>query len=125
MLLVDKRELPAAFTRLREPVFYGAFLKHLLTRVPLSVVGVKRLLIDGEKKEETLVRAMRLAMSTTLRARGIERTPILRAEPAHQWDGLQVADMLAGAVVEWETGSRDYPVGLRNRLQIHRYRVFN
>ena len=123
VLLVDKRELPAEFARLREPVFYGASLRHLLTCVPLSVVGVKRLLMDGEKKDEALVRAMRLAMSSALRARGVERLPALRAEPAHQWDGLQLADMLAGAALERETGGRDYLREQATRLLIYKYQV--
>jgi hypothetical protein len=125
VLLVDKRDLPPQFTKLREPVFYGAFLGYLLTRVSLNVVEVKRMLIDGEKKDEMLVCTMRMAMSAALRARGIGRTPLLRAEPARQWDGLQVADMLAGAVVEWETNDKDAPVELRDRLQVCRYRLFN
>jgi len=82
---------------------------------------VKRLLIDGVKKDDTLVRAMRLAMSSALRRRGLDQAPILRAEPAHQWDGLQVADMLAGAVVERETGGRDYLADWKSHLCIYRY----
>lgn len=58
------------------------FLEQLLARLPLDLLKVKRLLIDGVKKEETPVRAMRLAMSSVLRRRGMGRTPILRAEPA-------------------------------------------
>jgi hypothetical protein len=121
VLLVDKCELSSEFARMREPEFYGVFLEYLLARLPLELLGVKRLLIDGVKKEETPIRAMRLAMSSALRRRGMGRTPILRAEPAHQWDGLQVADMLAGAVVERETGGRDYLTNWKAHLLVYQY----
>lgn len=120
VLLVDKRELPAEFEKLREPLFYGHFLGHLLARAPLSVLQVKRLLVDESHKQTEIIRAMRAAMSPVLRARGIRRTPKVRGEPAYQWDGLQVADMLAGAVTEKETGSKNYLRGL-HALRVYRY----
>lgn len=123
VLLVDKRKLSSEFARMREPKFYGVFLEYLLARLPLDLLKVKRLLIDGVKQDETPVRAMRLAMSSALRRCGMERTPILRAEPAHRWDGLQVADMLAGAVIERETGGRDYLMGWQDWIYVYRYEV--
>lgn len=120
VLLVDKRELPAEFEKLREPLFYGHFLGHLLARAPLSVLQVKRLLVDESHKQSEITRAMRAAMSPVLRARGIRRAPQIRGEPARQWDGLQVADMLAGAVTQKEVGSQNYLRGL-HALRVYRY----
>lgn len=125
VLLLDKRESPAELAKMREPVFYGFCLGRLLVRVPASLVDIKRLLIDGEKKDQVLVRAMRLAMSDALRARGVARMPALRAEPAHQWDGLQLADMVAGVALEREMGGKDYLREQAARLRIYKYQVVN
>ena len=108
---------------MREPTFYGFFLGHLLARAPLRLIEVKRLLIDDKAKNSPLVREMRVAVSPVLLARGLKRTPKMRGEPAHQWDGLQVADMLAGALMEQERGGTDYLRGLETHLQIYRYEV--
>jgi hypothetical protein len=123
VLLVDKQQLPAEFTRMHNPAFYGFFLGHLLARAPLHLIEVKRLLVDDSVKDSAIVRGMRIAASPVLRARGMRRTPKLRGEPAHRWDGLQVADMLAGAVVERENTGRNYLRGLRNYLRVYRYEV--
>jgi len=122
VLLVDKRELPGEFKKMQEPVLYGHFISYLVADAPLSVVRVKRLLVDESRKQTQLLRGMRIAMSPVLRARGIQQTPKVRGEPAHRWDGLQLADMLAGAVVARETSGRNYLRGLRN-LRVHRYEV--
>jgi len=122
VLLVDKQELPAEFERLREPLFYSHFVGHLLVSAPLSILQVKRLLVDESHKQTEIIRAMRTAMSPVLRARGIKRTPKVRGEPAHQWDGLQVADMLAGAVARRETGGENYLRGFHT-LRVYRYEV--
>ncbi len=58
-----------------------------------------------------------------LRARGLRRTPRMRGEPAHRWDGLQVADMLAGAMVKRDSKDRDYLRELGDRLWVYRYEV--
>ncbi len=123
VLLVDKHKLPVEFARMRAPAFCGAFLEHLLVCVPLSLVEVKYLLVDDARKESRLVRAMRLATSNALRAQGVARTPTMRGEPAHQWDGLQVADMLAGAVAELADGGEDHLKELEKHLLIHRYQA--
>ena len=97
VLLVDNRELPVEFEKLREPLFYSHFLGHLLARAPLSILQVKRLLADESQKQTEITRAMRSTISPVLRARGIRQTPRVLGEPAHDWDGLQVAVSLAVA----------------------------
>jgi len=120
VLVVDKRQLSAEFTRMREPIFYGFFLGQLLACIPLHLIEVKRLLIDDEEKYSPLVRGMRIAASPVLLARGLKRTKT-REEPAHRWDGLQVADMLAGALMKQEHGGTDYLRGLEAHLQVYHY----
>lgn len=121
VLVVDKHRLPREFARMREPTFYGFFLGHLLARAPLHLIEVKRLLIDDRAKNSPLVRGMRIAASPVLLARGLKRTPKVRGEPAHRWDGLQMADMLAGALMEQKHGGTNYLWGLETHLQVYRY----
>jgi hypothetical protein len=123
VLSVDKRVLSADFARMQAPAFSSVFLKHLFAYAPLSITQVKYLLVDDQHKEGRLVVAIRSATSETLRAREIARVPIVCGEPAHQWDGLQVADMLAGAVVEFDDEGRDYLKGLTNHLQVYWYKT--
>jgi len=62
--------------------------------------------------------------STTLacRAQGARRGPRkVRGKPAHTEDGLQLADMIAGAVAEREEGGRDYLMGLEECIEIIHY----
>ena len=108
---------------MREPTFYGFFLGHLLARAPLDLITVKRLLIDEEAKHSPLVRGMRVSASPVWLARGLKQTPKMRGEPAHHWDGLQTADMLAGAVKEQEREGANYLHGLETHLRIYRYRA--
>ena len=123
VLIVDKRHLPRDLRKMRDPSFYGFFVGHLLASAPLETMQVKRLLIDESEKQSALVRGIRIAVSPVLRARGIQHPPKTRGEPASRWDGLQVADMLAGAVVEREGGGKDYLQGLLGeRLHVQRYR---
>jgi len=122
VLIVDKRHLPRELRKMRDPAFYGFFVGHLLAGAPLRTIQVKRLLIDESEKQSALVRGIRIAISPVLRARGIQHPPKTRGEPARCWDGLQVADMLAGAAVECEGGGRDYLRGLsEERLHVQRY----
>jgi len=83
----------------------------------------KRLLIDDQAKDSSLVRGMRIAVSPVLLARGLKRTPKMRGEPAHLWDGLQVADMLAGALIQREHKGTNYLRDAEARLWIYRYEV--
>lgn len=43
VLLVDKRELSAEFKKMRDPIFYGHFMGHLLARGPTTILEVRRL----------------------------------------------------------------------------------
>lgn len=123
VLVVDKRELPNDFSKMSTSAFCGFFLGHLLARAPLHWIEVKRLLIDEKHKNSPLVRGMRMAASPVLLARGLKRTPKVRGEPAHLWDGIQIADMLAGALKERELGDVDYLRGLKEHLHVYHYKA--
>ncbi|MBM3134715.1 MAG: hypothetical protein FJZ89_05380 [Chloroflexi bacterium] len=107
---------------MREPVFYGHFLGYLLALAPLPILTVKRLLVDESQRRSELLLGIRAAMSPVLRARGLERPPRVSGQPSREWDGLQVADMLAGAVAESESGERGYLQHL-DRLCVYHYEL--
>jgi len=121
-LIVNKQTLPREFRRMREPVFYGHFLGYLLALAPLPILTVKRLLVDESQRRSELLLGIRAAMSPVLRARGLERPPRVSGQPSREWDGLQVADMLAGAVAESESGERGYLQHL-DRLCVYHYEL--
>ncbi len=122
-LLVDKRTLARDLTKMPEPSFYGFFVADLIARMPVQSLSAQRILIDDLRKESPLVRGIRVAISPVLRAREIKRVPKLRGEPSHRCDGLQVADMLAGAVVAREKTGTDYLSALEKRVSLYRYQA--
>ena len=99
---------------------YTSYVTDLIARMPLATLQVRRILVDDQKKPSVLARDIRIAVSPVLRARNIERAPKVRGEPSHQCDGLQVADMLAGAIVAREKTRNDYARRL-DRLVVYRY----
>jgi hypothetical protein len=122
VLVVDKRELGDEVDRASESALYGFVLGHLLARAPLEIIKVKRLIIDERDKVSRVTRGMRIAASPVLLARGLKQTPRFRGEPAHQSDGLQVADMLAGAVMNKLRGGKDYLRGSKLRMTVYYYK---
>ena len=121
LLMVDKQHLPYRFKKMSTPKFCSYFLGYLLERIPFHWVTMKRLLIDEPSKKSPMIREMRLATSTALSARNLKRIPKVSGKPAHLWDGIQVADMLAGALKEREHGGIDYLQGIKRELKIFHY----
>ncbi|MBC8448304.1 MAG: hypothetical protein H8D78_11180 [Chloroflexi bacterium] len=105
-----------------EPDFYASLIAHLVRAAPLESVLARRLLIDaGQGKLTPLIRQVRVELSKASRERGIERPPIVRGEPAARWDGLQLADMIAGALAEGERGGIEYLGAFGDKLTVLRY----
>ena len=120
-LTVDKRKLSKEFKKMKTSDFCSFFLGHLLARAPLDWIKVKHLLVDDSSKNSPVIKGMKLATSPVLLARGIKKTPKVRGEASHLSDGIQIADMLAGALKERERGGVDYLRGLKKHLKIYRY----
>jgi hypothetical protein len=101
LLVVDKRRLSENFKRRNQYDLLGKFVAVLADRLPADMAAGATMVIDAHSPASRLTRAIRVAISDTLRTSaiqpGIRR---VRARPAHCEDGLQLADMLAGAVVE-------------------------
>jgi hypothetical protein len=78
----------------------------------------KRLLVDSPQKDTELIRQLRVAISETLRARGLLPIPKVRGEPAVRWDGLQLADMLAGMIADGYLAEETILPRLGDRLEV-------
>ncbi len=100
VLVVDKRRLPARLRRYNQYDLLAEFTYGLARRIPAEVFRDAILIVDTEPAKRKLVQAVRTAVSRALSerraGRGIRKA---RGRPAHQEDGLQLADMIAGAVV--------------------------
>ena len=121
VLSKEFNEWAKEFKKMKTPDFCGFFLGHLLARAPLDWIEVKRLLVDDSLKNSPIIKGMKLATSPVLLARGIKKTPKVRGEASRLSDGIQIADMLAGALKEREQGGVDYLRGLKKHLQIYYY----
>ncbi|RMD66275.1 DUF3800 domain-containing protein [Candidatus Parcubacteria bacterium] len=120
VLVVDKRELSAGFRRRNQYDLFSEFVVALVDHLPEEAVENGRVVVDTHSTTMRLTRTIRVAMSRALRTReiqpGIKR---VRGRPAHREDGLQLADMLAGAVVEARVkGGEDYLVGLEDQIYV-------
>lgn len=121
-LVVAKRELPRRYAHFREPDLYAHLIADLLWQAPVESFWAKRLLVDeGRAKTTALVKQTRIEVSRVLRERGLEHLPKIRGEPAANWDGIQVADMIAGELATQETSGKSY-LSCTGRISVFRYR---
>ena len=122
-LVVHKRQLAQTLTRVRGRDILGRFIAELMVKVPPVGVRDAILLVDDDKVASVLTRTIRVSISRAMRAKGIARgLKKVKGRPSHQEDGLQVADMLAGAIAEREKGGFDHLRGLSGKLEVYVYR---
>jgi hypothetical protein len=80
------------------------------------------LLVDAQRSDMVLVRGIRVAVSHALEeaevAYGLRK---VKARPAKEEDGIQIADMIAGAIVDRLRGKRDYLAELEKHLRVWHY----
>lgn len=106
-LVIDKRQLAHNFRRVREPDFLAFFIAECVQPWAKELDGM-RLLIDGKPKQDSQIRN---AVRVELSHRG-HRLNDVKMRPSRLEDGLQLADMLAGALREavkakWEQKRHD------------------
>jgi len=120
VLVVDKRRLSGSFQRRNQYDLFGEFIATLADQLPAEAVENAFVMIDAHATTTKLTRRIRVAMSRALRAREIQPgIKKVRGYPAHSEDGLQLADMLAGAVVESKVkGGIDHLAGLEDRVRV-------
>ena len=119
-LVVDKLELPRSY-HLKESSFICRFVSEVMAVSNPSAFQAKRLLVDSPKKDTELIRQIRVTVSQTLRTRELLPTPIIRGEPAARWDGLQLADMLAGTLGDQYPNQAAILPNLVDKLEIHEH----
>jgi hypothetical protein len=97
----------------------GEFIAVLADQLPAEAVENALVVIDAHTTTTELTRSIRVAISGALRARQIQPgIKKVRGRPAHREDGLQLADMVAGAVVESKVrGGADRLAGLEDKIR--------
>ncbi len=122
VLVVPKREVPSALARRDQYTLYEQFVGELAAWVPVARFKGAVVYMDARSTRNEIVRAVRRGISAARRARGVRRGPRkVRGKPAHAEDGLQLADMIAGAVVEREEGEQDYLRDMEERIEVIHY----
>ncbi len=93
---VDKHKLERKFQTMGGDVLIARFAAEVVSQLPKHTLNKATLLIDGNRDEAALARKLRVTISERLRGGAVylKRTAM---RPACEEDGLQVADMLAGA----------------------------
>jgi len=119
VLAVDKRRLPENFERRNQYDLLGEFIAVLADQLPAEAVENALVVIDAHTTTTELTRSIRVAISGALRARQIQPgIKKVRGRPAHREDGLQLADMVAGAIVESKVrGGADRLAGLEDKIR--------
>lgn len=92
----------------------------LAARFPPERLEGVQLIVDAPDDRHPDVMKIGLAVRQTLRAAGLKKGIVLKGRPAHIESGLQLADMLAGAVMQLETGGEDYVARLQEKLRVWR-----
>lgn len=95
VLVVDKFALPHHFRRMRAPDLLAYFVGQTAGLIG-DMLQRTYLRIDGKRADVAAVRRIRVELS-----RLGYRLNKLGVVPAHKQDGLQVADMIAGAVLDY------------------------
>jgi hypothetical protein len=94
---VDKTRLEASHPRPRGVEVLAFFAADTIGRLAKTDAENRALIYDGLKSERALSQALRVAISEKVRERRLTPFKHVSARPAKQHDGLQIADMLAGA----------------------------
>ncbi|MBU0512831.1 MAG: DUF3800 domain-containing protein [Chloroflexi bacterium] len=97
VLRVNKQRLTPEFRNMRGNELIGYFVSESIIRLPDGLIEKHVLLFDGSRKETSITRAVRIAVSAKLRSTDKPHLRQVAPRPAREEDGLQVADMLAGA----------------------------
>jgi len=106
-----------------ETQFYGHFVADLIIKAEPASIDRALLLVDAQRSDVVLVRGIRTAISRTLKGAGATyQLKKVKPRPAAEEDGLQIADMIAGAMVDWLEGRGNYLAQVEGNLRLWRYR---
>jgi hypothetical protein len=122
ILVAYKLSLSPSFVRMKEAEIYGHFVSDLILRVDQTIIEQALLLVDAQRSDMVLVRGIRVAVSHALEeAEVVYGLRKVKARPAKEEDGIQIADMIAGAIVDRLRGKRDYLAELEKHLRVWHY----
>ena len=97
VLRVDKLKLSETFHKMSGAMLIGYFVAEAASHLPEQFIAKQVLIFDGSRDEIALTQIIRVAISAKLKESGLPRFRRVTPRPAREEDGLQVADMLAGA----------------------------
>ena len=124
ILVVHKPSLPLSFVKMREAEICGHFVSDLVLRTDQTVIEEALLLVDAQRSDVVLARGIRVAVSHALEEAGVTYgLRKVKARPAREEDGIQIADMVAGAMVNRLEGKRDYLAKLEEHLSVWHYEL--
>ncbi len=107
VLVVDKPQLPHPFWKMPGQRVVNHFIAELVVGAPKEVVEGANLIFDEQRDATKIIRGLRVAISAQLRIRKFDYyLKKVTARPAKDEDGIQVADMIAGAAFEEVMGKR-------------------
>ncbi|MBI3361956.1 MAG: hypothetical protein HY023_12700 [Chloroflexi bacterium] len=81
------------------------------------------LIVDAPDSDQPEVIQIAVAARRSLRAAGLKRGIEVRGYPADRQAGLQLADMLAGAIAKREAGETDYLAHLDQKIRVLRWQA--
>ena len=90
----------------------------LFLRIEPDLIEKALLLVDGRRGDVALARSIRMAVSRAVES---GRKIKVKTRPARDEDGLQIADMIAGTVVNRLQGKRHYLDRVGDRVSIWHY----
>lgn len=124
VLIVAKEDLPREYRRKNQYALYREFVSDLVRKVSEETFEGAILMVDARTTTDLLTQTLRVAVSQALRSKGVKRgLKKVRGKRSEKEDGLQLADMVAGAIAEGKVkGGADYLVDLREKIRVYEFR---
>jgi hypothetical protein len=119
VVVVDKPLLVAPFRRMGGTELVAYFVAQAVVGGRRENVEKATVIVDAARDSKALIRAVRVAISRELAGRGVDyfvRRVIGR--PSDEEAGLQLADMIAGALLDERMRGRALPVGVAVKMEV-------
>jgi len=125
-MVVDKTSLPDSFRHMRSVEFYGFFVAQLLNNLPAGELDRTILYLDRFGAPKTALRCIRqqLAHLHPKGRRGLLKR--IAFKQSNRENGIQVADMIAGAIFRWrEKHDAQFVTHIWDNTMLWEYRATN
>ena len=118
-LAVNKTRLPLSFRKMDKLSFYAFFLNDLIQHIPVSELGQTSLVLDQFDGVGRTVRMLKRQLKASGKMRSIKRITARRSQGE---DALQVADMVAGAILRsMRTGDHSWYGPIQGKVMLWEY----